>query len=357
MFQAAIIGINGWAGNYLPHLERLEKAGKLKFAAAVVRNPAKRPEITEKLWAQGVKIYPGQEEMYADIHPDLVCIPTGIEFHEPMTLLALEHDCNVLLEKPAAASVAAVDRMIAAAALHPGRFVAVGFQHVYDRNIHHFKKSFFGELGKPRKITVRGLWPRTDKYYNRNDWAGKLHSSRGALVLDSPANNAFAHFINISLFLCGETFENSASAEILDAKLWRARPEIETFDSCKLNLLTTAGVELDIYFSHTPAERFDPQLKIECPGGTVTWQQDHPWHIISPSGEILESGDYGNPIAQMFDDVAEKLNDPSKFCCSLEMAKEHTKIIEKLHRDYPIIQVPAEQMKRIPEEGRIIYPV
>lgn len=96
--------------------------------------------------------------------------------------------------------------------------------------------------------------------------------------------------------------------------------------------------------------------KRDARGGTVTWQQDHPWQIVSPSGEILESGDYGNPIAQMFDDVAEKLNNPSKFCCSLEMAKEHTKIIEKLHRDYPIIQVPAEQMKRIPEDGRIIYP-
>ena len=357
MFRAAIIGVNGWAANYLPHLTRLAEAGKLEFAAAVVRNPAKNPEVTEKLRAQGVKIYPTQEEMYTEIRPDLVCIPTGIEFHEPMTLTALEHGCNVLLEKPAAASVAAVDRMIKAEKRHRGCFAAVGFQHIYDRNIHHFKQSFAGELGKPRKITVRGLWPRADRYYARNDWVGKLRSSRGGLVLDSPANNAFAHFINVSLFLCGETFESSTSAEIRDAKLWRARPEIETFDSCQLDLLTATGVELDIYFSHTSAETFDPQLKIECPGGTVTWQQNHPWQIVSPSGEILESGDYGDPIAQMFDDIAEKLNDPSKFCCSLEIAKEHTKVIEKLHRDHSIIPVPAERVKRIPEEGRIIFPV
>ena len=357
MFQAAIIGINGWAGNYLPHLERLEKAGKLKFAAAVVRNPAKRPEVVEKLRAQGVKIYPGQEKLYADMHPDLVCIPTGIEFHEPMTQLALEHDCNVLLEKPAAASVAAVDRMIAAAAQHPDRFAAVGFQHVHDRNIHTFKKRFASDLGKPHKITIKGLWPRADKYYARNDWVGKLHSSRGGLVLDSPANNAFAHFINISLFLCGETFDSSTSAEIRDAKLWRARPEIETFDSCKLNLLTATGVELDIYFSHTAAENFDPQLRIECEHGIVIWQQNSPWQITSLSGEVLESGPYGDPIAQMFDDIAEKLNDSGRLSCSLTMAKEHTKIIEKLHRDYPIIPVPPEQVKHIPETGQLIFPV
>lgn len=356
MFQAAIIGVNGWAANYLPHLSRLEKEGKLHFAAAVIRNPGKNPEVTENLRSQGVKIYPGQEEMYADLHPDLVCIPTGIEFHEEMTLRALEHGCNVLLEKPAAPSVAAADRMIKAERRHPGCFAAVGFQHVYDRNIHHFKKSFSGGLGKPRKITVRGLWPRADKYYARNDWAGKLRSSRGNLVLDSPANNAFAHFINISLFLCGESFEKTAPAEVRDAKLWRARPEIETFDSCKLDLLTATGVELDIYFSHTAAESFDPQLRVECENGTVTWQQNSPWQIASLSGEILESGPYGDPIAQMFDDIADKLNNPSKFCCTLEIAKEHTKIIEKLHRDFRIIPVPSEQVKRIPETGQLIFP-
>ena len=55
MFRAAIIGVNGWAANYLPHLTRLTEAGKLEFAAAVVRNPAKNPEVTEKLRAQGSK--------------------------------------------------------------------------------------------------------------------------------------------------------------------------------------------------------------------------------------------------------------------------------------------------------------
>lgn len=357
MHKAAIIGVNGWAANYLPHLTRLTEAGKLEFAAAVVRNPAKNPEVTEKLRAQGVKIYPTQEEMYAEIRPDLVCIPTGIEFHEPMTLAALEHGCNVLLEKPAAASVAAVNRMIEAAKRHPECFAAVAFQHVYDRNIHHFKKSFEGPLGRPEKITVRGLWPRADQYYIRNDWAGKLRSSRGALVLDSPANNAFAHFINISLFLCGETFERTTSAVVRDAKLWRARPEIETFDSCQLCLRTETGTDLDIYLSHTSREKFDPQLKIECPGGMITWQQNSPWQITASSGKILESGPYGDPIAQMFNDIAEKLDSPDRFFCSLEIAKEHTKIIEALHRNYSVIPVPPEKTMRIPETGQQIFPL
>ena len=357
MFQAAIIGVNGYASAYLPQLERLEKEGKLRLAAAVIRNPGKRPEITEKLREQGVRIYPGQEELYADFHPDIVLIPTGIEFHEAMTLQALEHDCSVLLEKPAAPSVEAVDRMIAAAQQHPGRFAAVGFQHVYDRSIHHFKKSFAGRLGRPRKIEVRGLWPRTDNYYARNDWAGRLRSPRGGLVLDSPANNAFAHYINIALFLCGESFAESSPAEILAAKLWRARPEIESFDSCQLNLLTATGVNLDIYFSHTSAEIFEPMLRIECEHGLVVWQQNSSWRIVSDSGEILETGEYGNPLPQMFDDIAEKLSNPAQFCCSLEIAREHTKIIEKLHRNYRIIQVPPDQVKRNPATGELIYPI
>jgi len=273
-----------------------------------------------------------------------------------MTVLALEHNCNVLMEKPAAASVAAVDNMIAAAKKHPDLFAAVGFQHVYDRNIQHFKKCFAEKLGRPHKITVKGLWPRADKYYHRNDWVGKLYSSRGALVRDSPANNAFAHFINISLYLSGKDFESSTSAEILDAKLWRARQEIETFDSCSLKLKTATGVDLDIYLSHTPAETFDPQLRIECENGMVVWQQSHDWFIYSPSGEVIETGEYGNPNAQMFEDIADKLKNPAQFYCTLEMAKEHTKIIEQLHENYKIIAVPPELVKRNPEDGKLIYP-
>ncbi|MBQ6471848.1 MAG: Gfo/Idh/MocA family oxidoreductase [Victivallales bacterium] len=356
MFQATIIGVNGWAANYLPHLERLEKAGKVKLSAAVVREQELHSENVERLRLRGVRIYLDQGRMHEELHPAIVFIPTGIEFHEPMTLAALEHGCSVLVEKPAAPSVGAVDRMIAARDRRPGCFVAVGFQHIYDRNIHHFKRRFAESLGMPRKITVKGFWPRADKYYAHNDWAGKLHSPRGGLVLDSPANNAFAHFINLALFLCGESFDSSASAEIREASLWRARPRIETFDSCRLNLLTATGVELDIHLSHTVAENFDPMLRVECPHGTVIWQQDSPWQITSPTGESLESGEYGNPIAQMFDDIADRLCNPARFICSLEIAKEHTKVIESLHRDYRIVPVPPDKVRRVPEDGQLIFP-
>ena len=35
MFRAAIIGVNGWAANYLPHLTRLTEAGKLDRKSVV----------------------------------------------------------------------------------------------------------------------------------------------------------------------------------------------------------------------------------------------------------------------------------------------------------------------------------
>ena len=64
-------------------------------------------------------------------------------------------------------------------------------------------KALYGGTSS-RRITVRAQWPRGASYYARNNWAGRLRVG-SAWVLDSPVNNAFAHFLMLALFWAGDT--------------------------------------------------------------------------------------------------------------------------------------------------------
>ena len=154
---------------------------------------------------------------------------------------------NVLVEKPVSTTTASVDRMIATANAHPDLSVTVGFQHMADRNIRRIKETILsGRLGRIQSIRFHGFWPRGDAYYGRNNWAGKIASpATGALILDSPANNAFAHYLNIALFLAADKLEATAEPVITAARLLRARRTIETFDTCAIDF-NAGGVPVSL---------------------------------------------------------------------------------------------------------------
>lgn len=160
--KVALIGISGYGKVHFQHVCRLVRENRAEISAAVVINPDQVPNELAVLREMGCAIYSGTDAMFADLSGklDLVCIPTGIAFHEPMTLQALAAGANVLVEKPAAGSTEAIDRMMEAER-KSGHFVAVGFQHIYAREIQFIKQYLLsGRLGKIRSAVCRGIWPR-----------------------------------------------------------------------------------------------------------------------------------------------------------------------------------------------------
>ena len=158
--RVAIIGISGYGLVHFEHIRKLADQGKVELAAAVVINPDQVQKQLEILKNYNTKIYASPQEMYADFSGklDLVCIPTGIAFHEPMTIEALRNGASVLVEKPAAGSVADIEKMQKAEKEAKGKFVAVGFQHTYARELQFIKRYLLtGRLGAIRNITVKGL--------------------------------------------------------------------------------------------------------------------------------------------------------------------------------------------------------
>ncbi len=353
--KTAVVGVRGFATMYVRHFVRLQDAGRIDWAAAVVRSPEKAPEEVAMLKSRGVRIFPDTASMY-DAIPDLalVGLPVGIEFHEPMTCEALSRGVNVLVEKPVSTTVASVDRMIAAANAHPGLSVTVGFQHMADRNIRLIKQTILsGRLGRIQSIRFHGFWPRGDAYYGRNNWAGKIASpSTGALILDSPANNAFAHYLNIALFLAADKLEATAEPTVTAARLLRARRSIETFDTCAIDF-TAGGVPVSAFLTHTCLDTTEPHIVVQCSEGRADWELNGEWSIRDANGDLIAGGPDGDCYGTMFDDVVAKLADPSVFTCSVAMARNHAALIEALYRDYQVEEIPEALIHRRESDGQL----
>ena len=98
--KVALIGISGYGKVHFQHVCRLVREKRAEISAAVVINPDQVPNELAVLREMGCAIYSGTDAMFADFSGklDLVCIPTGIAFHEPMTLQALVFDLGNIID-------------------------------------------------------------------------------------------------------------------------------------------------------------------------------------------------------------------------------------------------------------------
>ena len=345
---AAIIGISRYARYHL--LIALEQMlhGKLRLAAAVVINPEEEAFFCRRLRKLGCELYSSADAMWQEWsgRVDLCFIPTGIHLHAPMTLQALNAGANVLVEKPLTATVHEGEAIIAAE-LRTSRFVAVGFQDIYTDSTWSLKQRLLaGGIGEIRAITLVGLWPRHDGYYLRNEWAGRL-MQEGQWVLDSPINNAFAHFLNLGLFWAGTRLDRSASIEAVKCELYRVQ-EIESFDTCCLRARLAEGPELRVYVTHSCREERIPRIMLEGTNGTMEWIQESHCNLATVDGRkerVAVPGKFETKLT-MADAVLARIDDPSVRICGTGIAIEHLRLVEAVHKAVQVVDVPAEFVRR-----------
>lgn len=349
--RCAIIGISGYGRIHLG-LAREAKADGLAIAAAVVINPHEEQENVACLRADGCSIYANYDEMMrAEAgRIDLCFIPTGIAWHTRMTVAALRAGMNVLVEKPLAASVAEVAQVQEAAAA-AGRFVAVGFQDIYAATAQQVKRRILGgAIGRVTSVRLLGLWPRPASYFSRNGWAGRLRAD-GALVLDSPLNNAFAHFVNLGLFFAGREFGVSAQARNVEAVLWRTNP-IESFDTGVVRADTTDDVQLWFGVTHASLVNREPEIVIEGERGQIVWRHERECVITSTAGapERIALPDTTFTRTEMMKAVLRRLDDSGAFVCTPEIALRQTELVERVHEVGEIVPAPGGVESR-PRQG------
>lgn len=272
MIRYGVVGLGGFAAVWARSLEDLEARGIARMAAVTEMDSellaARRADLT----ARGVRIYSTVQEMLECGHGDLdiIGLPVGIASHAPLAVQAMEAGYNVLVEKPAAATVQDVARM-REAKRRTGRWCAVGYQFMSSPVTQWMVDRLTdGALGRLTEVRVRISWPRPASYYERNVWAGQLRRPDGAWVLDGPATNATAHYLTQALYWAAlGQVEPNPIAEVR-AELYRAKP-IASYDTACIEARLTNGVRVLNVTTHAVTRTMHPEALLLCERGQVRW--------------------------------------------------------------------------------------
>jgi predicted dehydrogenase len=300
-----------------------------------------------------VPIFSSLEDFYRENSAELAIISTPIHTHLPLTHLALEKGSHVLCEKPVAGVIQDARQMIEARD-RSGRFVDIGYDWTHTPEVQALKKDVVsGLFGRPIRLKVIALWPRSDAYYSR-PWAARQRSDDGLWVLDSPINNAQSHFLHNMLYTIGETqLESAYPAEVV-GELYRAN-EVETFDTCAARVRTTSGVELYFYGSHA-SNAEDGSVGPIC-------------HYEFEKATVRRGGQQRDFAAEFKDGTTKTYKlDRDKYhkvwqairavradetlLCSIEAAATQTVCINGLQESMPeIVDLPRERIRHTGEPG------
>ncbi len=343
--RAAIIGISGYASMLLDSVIPALKAVQGSLVAATAIGTDGESPTAMALSDAGCAIFSNYKQMLSTFRNriDLCIIPTSIHWHARMSVEAMIAGAHVLVEKPLAGSVADASK-ITEASSRTGRFAAVGFQDMYSTTTYEIKRFLCSNrLGRVRSILVSGSWPREKPYYDRNDWAGRSFKD-GWAVQDTPINNAFAHFLNLALFFSGSEVETFALIENFGGNLFRCYP-IETFDTAKVRLQTTEGVQIDCTFTHSDEELVDPILTITLDQGSLVWDFENVARAIQEDGtEVarwkLDTSDKAR--LAMMTDVLRCLESGDEPMFPARIALIHTWVVERIMSSLPIENFNSE---------------
>ena len=293
MIRYGIVGIGGFAATWVRSLRSLEEKGVARLAAAVVRHPGKYAREVTELTARSCAIYATLEEMLArgQGHLDIVGVPTGIPYHAPMAVQAMEAGYNVLIEKPVAATIQEV-LQLQETEQRTGRWCAVGYQWIYSPTTQWLKKKIaHGQVGAIYEARTMIGWPRATSYYERNAWAGQLRD-KDHWILDGPATNATAHYLTNILYLVGAQPNGPTAISAVRAELYRAKP-IPSYDTSCVLVSMSDGTRVLHTASHSLAETLDPVMEIICEKANIHWEARSDTVVID-----YEDGDrerYANP--------------------------------------------------------------
>jgi predicted dehydrogenase len=340
--EIALVGIGGYGMFYVRELLYAKPEVEFKFIAGIDKYPERSPFLSE-LREANIPIYTSLESFYQEHTADLVVISAPIHLHASLTCLALSHGSNVLCEKPVCATLEEADQM-AEAERRSGKFVAIGYQWSFAAAIQSIKKDVrTGVLGAPKRLKTLILWPRSQSYYQRNDWAGVIKSPAGEWVLDSPVNNATAHYLHNMLYILGSTRETSAQPVSIQAELYRAN-RIENYDTAALRVITDPPSELIMLTSHAVPNNVGPLASYEFDNATVEFGTDQVFTAKFHDGRTI---DYGDPDA----DSAVKLwqsivavNTGDRLACGIEAARPHTVCVNWAQKT-PVKNFPTSLLK------------
>lgn len=351
--RVVLVGVGGYGRLYLEALTENDLGARLAGVCDIDPAVADRfPVLKER----GIPVYPDLDSFFARDSADLAILVSPVHFHTRMVLNCLAHGANVLCEKPLClteAEAAAMDQ----AARQAGRFLSVGYQLDYRRDVLAFKRDILaGRFGKPVRFAVYHGFRRGMRYYRRNNWAGHI-TAEGREVFDSPFTNACAHHFQLLTFLLGDSMPAACGLRDLQAELYRANPEIENYDIAALRFHTEGGVPILYYTAHPIRTEFwGPRGVLEFENATVTYDKEEPvFHGRMADGtpfdyDQVEPGIYMQKLL----DALEALRTGRPPVCGVQADLPHIQAVRMVQQN-PITPVRAELIEPTELNGDTFY--
>ncbi len=333
LVSVLMVAIGGYGFHYLKTLLEEGKTARCRLAG-VIDPMAERSLLWPVVSHLEVPIYSSIEDFYRDGHQaDLAVISSPIHWHVPQSIVALAHGSSVLCDKPLGATVQEVQELIQSRD-RSGCWVMVGYQWSYSAAILALKRDILGGLfGRPLRLSALCCWPRDRSYYNRNVWAGRLRDPEtGRWVLDSPANNAMAHYLHNLFFVLGPELHLSARPDSVRAEIYRIYP-IETFDTIMCRAITESGTELLFFASHVTERTIDPRFRFEFEDAVISYDENDGGILVV--GRNGDRKSYGapdeTPQFRKLHAAVEYIRGEGSIACGPEAAASQTLCVNGIH--------------------------
>ncbi len=341
------IGASGYASALINALDRWVDRDRAVLRAVDVSRSTLGSKTQEVIARHGAQMVQGVEPLMQRDDLDVMIVATSIDSHLPYTAEALGRGMHVHCEKPVTPTIQDAQAMIEARD-KAGRFVAIGYHDTYSPSTAWaVEKIRQGAIGRVLRGRVMATWPRPDSYYSRNGWAGAIQRD-GHWVLDSPANNALAHQINLLLYLSSARQPDSNRATAIRCELYRGRPDIENYDTFAAKLDTRDGAELLVLLTHAVSEGNGPVLEIIGQTGVLRRPNMSCCQLLR-DGQVVETvedgpgGTHGNMFANLLDRIEGKAD---RIKCEIENAAEVTRVINAASQCCPIQPINSDCVQR-----------
>ena len=334
----ALVGIGGYGNNFVTALLDAPHPESFRFAGTIDPSPTTCRRLGE-LKARNIPLYPNLEAFFEKDRADLVIVSTPLHLHARHTCYALEHGASVLCEKPLCVTLEQAKQMRETRD-RMQKHVAIGYQWSFSEAIQRLKADVMsGALGKPKRLKCLVLWPRDEAYYARNKWAVAKQDPNGNLVLDSPVNNACAHYLHNMLYVLGERVSASAAPAQLSAELYRAH-KIQNYDTAAMRCRMRDGVELLFIVSHCTAMQRGPIFSYEFEKGTVDFADETGATIVARFHDGTH--DYGSPAEGRDRKIwmtVDAMQKGRESICGIEASEPHTQCVLAAQESTPNINV------------------
>ncbi len=345
-----LVGIGGYGAGYVRETLVLQAAGQIRISAVIDPFARENRLSWPPLQATGVPCFDTLEAgLAAGIRGDLAVISSPIGFHAEQVCAAVAAGMDVLCEKPLCGHASEIPAMLAARD-QAGRTVSVGYQWSFSKAISQAKEDILaGRFGAPLDFRSLTSWPRGRKYYERNNWAGRIRDDQGRWVCDSPANNATAHFLHSMLYLLGPQRDRSATPTAVTGECYRANP-IENFDAVCCRIDTREGVPVLFFSAHCVAERQGPIVQYRFEEAVMELNAEGTLCARCHNGEVIEYGQPGKDNWRKLRKCIEwTREDRRETWCGIEAAMRQTQCVSSLQQ-VPINTFPSEIVRHQPWE-------